>query len=157
MQTAATNKPPKKLDRASWRKTPYAGSTAKNTENNIENLCRKYKVDKHSIQKDVGENGRPAYGVRFEVDRLWYVIVFEVMHAEASQDELMLQAKRFCYHAMKTAMEQAVFFEQTGQPKAKAFFTYLETPAGKTLFDVAAPILAKLQTDGMPQLGYQPT
>jgi len=56
-----------KLTRAQWSKTPYAGTGARNTEDSVYSLMRKYNIVNFQWTQGVGPNGRHAVMYRFEL------------------------------------------------------------------------------------------
>jgi hypothetical protein len=132
------------MRRAEWNKTPYAGSTAKDTDADIKRLLAKYGVTATQVTEHAGPNGRPAYTLRFAHKDRTYRIPIETLHAEARPDELMTQAKRAVYHFLKTCLEATTLFF----PAEQALFAFLEinTADGRaaTVYDVASQNLAHL-------------
>lgn len=131
-----------KLSKTDWRKTPYAKSEAANPEGSIQSLLAKYRVKNIQMTHCVGEHGRPAFIVRFQLSDKTYRIGLEVLDAVAEERERLVQAKRAVYHYIKSQLEIATVFWTTEE----ALFAFLELPGGDTVFEATRPHLEKMQS-----------
>jgi hypothetical protein len=134
-------KPQRKMTRSEWARTPYAGSQATRTEDSASGLLSKYGVQVFQWTQGRGQNGRPAIQFRFELKGKTYRVMIETLLADASPDELIVQAKRAIYHYLKSALEMASVFV----PMEKTLFAFLELPGGYTCFEAAAPYVNQLE------------
>ena len=55
----------KEFTRTEWNKTPYSGTTAKDTIRDIDRLFQRYRITTHQIINAPGPNGRPGFAVNF--------------------------------------------------------------------------------------------
>lgn len=130
------------MTRLEWLKTPYANSTAMDPDGAISSLLSRYGVSRYSIMCDAGPHGRPGYGVRFELDGLWYVICLETLEADRVDDKSLLkQVKRLAYYTLKTLLEASNVFID----RRKLLLPFLEV-RGQNLYDVVAPRMQGLQS-----------
>lgn len=135
-----------------WRKTPYAMTTAKDTEGAIAKIMVKYQVKQYSVINSPGPNGRPAFGVQFILKDNSYLVHFECMDVRGvAFDHLLAQVKRVVYHTLKTALESASVF----LPPEKVLFPFLEIPNRGTLFDEMKPFLSQLGKPGTGTLAIK--
>jgi len=138
-----------KLSRSQWSKTPYAKTKAGNTDASISVLLRKYGVVNHQWTQGAGPNRRAAVLFRFEFSEKRYRIKVETLCADASQDELIMQAKRAVYYYLKSTLEMVSVF----WPLEKAMFAFLELPhEGVTMYEAAEPHLKQMKAPDFGKL-----
>lgn len=133
-----------KLSRSQWMQTPYAKSTANNADGQIEKLLEKYGADGFQFTRGRGPHGRQGVMMRFRIEGRTYRMQVEALDADASDAELLLQAKRAIYWMLKSLLEPvSVFF-----CKEQALFSFLELPGpdNPTTFEVASPQLGAIQS-----------
>ncbi|WP_439625938.1 hypothetical protein [Gemmata sp.] len=132
----------KRLTRAEWNKTPYAGSEARDADGAVQKLLAKYGVRDVATVSFTTPGGRPGYGVRFVLGGRCYRIALETLAAAATEDELRVQAKRAVFHFLKSALELSNVF----MPPEQVLFAFLELPAagGATMYEGARPHLGQL-------------
>lgn len=148
-----SDKPPRKMSRQEWAKTPYAKTDARDPDGAILSLLAKYRITTTQLTHGIGPNGRPAFSVRFMLDGRAYTILRETLHADAPPDQLMKQVKRAIYYRLKVTLEDAAIF-----PPEEALFPYLELPAagGATVYVTAQPALAQFKTPDFGRLMLPP-
>ena len=129
-----------KLTRAQWLKTPYAKSEARDPDGAIRALLGKYGVRDVQWTEAGGPSGRPACMLRFILKGKTYRVMIESLDAQADAGELLKQVKRAIYFMLKSTLEITGVFCSAEQ----ALFAWLELPGGQTLYEGAAPHLAKL-------------
>lgn len=136
-----------RMNRSQWNKTPYAGTGATGTDEQISRLLAKYGVHQSQVTQGVGPHGRPAYLLRFELKEKMYRVMLEGLDAEnVSHAELLAQVKRALFYYLKSTLEmQSVFFTAE-----QALFAFLELPGSAcTMYEAAAP---RLQGMTVPKL-----
>lgn len=147
-----------KLTRTEWRKTPYAGTEAKDADGALTRLLEKYRVrDIATIAFSSGAHGRPGWGVRFVLDGKCYRVSLETLHVypgQVSEAELKVQVKRAVFHFLKSALEMATVF----MPVEQVLFAFLELPGagGATAYEAALPHLAQLRAPDFGRLMLPP-
>lgn len=139
----------KEMTRTEWNKTPYSGTTAKDTIRDIDRLFQRYRITTHQITNAPGPNGRPGFAVQFTVNKKNYLIGLEILPARGVDHELLMgQVKRAVFYQLKTALEAcSVFFKPE-----EVLFPYLVMPAGNTVYRAVEPHLEKIQTEGFKPL-----
>jgi hypothetical protein len=129
------------MDRSAWLKTPYANTSAKDPDSAITSLLQNYGVKKWATMHDVGPGGLPGFGVRFELQGLWYVVQFESLQVKGvDPKQLLNQVKRVVYYTIKTSLEASSVFISP----QKLLFAFLEMNGGN-LYEQVAPHLQELQ------------
>lgn len=126
----------KPMSRTEWRRTPYSGTSARNTEQAIRSLLRKYGVTNFSWSEGV-DQGRHAVMLRFELRRAWYRLVVCILDAAVSVEERLRQAERALFYHLKSALELANVF----LPVEEVLFAWREIPGHGTAFQAFAPCL----------------
>jgi hypothetical protein len=131
-----------KLTRRQWLKTPYAGTSAQNTEADMRKLLEKYGIQ--NIQWTQGvRDSRPILSLRFVLDGRAYSVTLGALNAEADNNELLRQLKRAIYWTLKPLLEGAKMFFETEQ----LLLGFLEVDDGRTVWDVGR---GKLPTNPTP-------
>lgn len=136
--------PARRLNKADWRKTPYALSEVSDPDKSVRDLLKRYGVKDVQFTETDGPNGRPSFSVRFRLGDHTYRVGVETLNAEAKPDDLVRQVKRAVYYQLKTLLEFATVFG----PVEKVLFSYLEADSGHTMYDLAAPNLPSLKATG---------
>lgn len=144
----------KRLTRTEWNKTPYAGSTAKDTDRDIERLLEKYGVKETMFASYTGDSGRPGFGVRFVLKGKTYRIALTTLDAQADETELKVQTKRAIYFFLKASLEVSNVF----MPPEQVLFAFLELPgAGNaTMYEGAKGYLQQLASPDFGRLMLPP-
>jgi len=128
------------MNRTEWKRTPYAATEAKNSERDLSRLFEKYGVQQYSFSRGLTEDG-PAYQVRFVLNEKPYKMLLVGLVAEKVEDEEKIaQIQRVLYYQIKSLFELATVFLSVDQ----VFFTFLELPEGKTVYEVARPRLERM-------------
>lgn len=138
------------MKRSEWAKTPYAGTVAKQTEENIARLLARYGIEEYQTTQQRGPNGRPAFVLRFMFKERMYRVPVETLDVkDVPSDALLNQAKRAVYHFLKCSLEmQTVFFTPE-----QALFAFVELPGSEcTMYEAAAPKLETLTVSGVGRL-----
>lgn len=134
--------------RSDWNKTPYAGSTAANADTAVTSLLEKYGVKEYQWTRGLGPNGRSAVMLRWNHKGKTYRIMIETLWADAPADDLIRQAYRAMFYYLKSTLEMAgVFF-----PLDTSLFAFLELPNGSTMYEMASPHMATLQSADFSRL-----
>lgn len=134
---------------AEWNKTPYAGTTAKDTDGNLAKLMAKYGITEYSMSTGTGPSGRKGFGVQFVLHNIRYQIGFETLDVKGGHpDELMQQVKRAVYFHIKSLLETASVFVRPEE----VMMPYMVTASGQTFYQAVKPRLAELQTTGLQAL-----
>lgn len=137
-------KPTKKHSRSEWLRTPYAKSSAKDAEGSITKLLAKYcAASDVMLANYTGEQGRPAFGVRFTLNGRSYKVAFESLDTtpQVSDDERRTQVKRAVFHTLKALLETSTIFA----PAEQVLFAFAEIPnSSRTIYDLASPVLNTL-------------
>ena len=134
----------KRMSRADWNKTPYAGTQAQRTEEGIERLLARYGVREFSSSQGHGPSGRAAVAVRFKLGQHSYRICVETLWADVDSVSLLQQARRAVYYCLKSSLEMSSLF----MPAEQVLFAYLELPGGYTMYEMAMPRLADISSQG---------
>lgn len=135
----------KQIKRSEWRKTPYAGTTAKDTHGNITKLINKYGGRNIVFGRIDGQNGRLAAVLRFKMEGKAYRIAIESLDADAEETELIRQAERAVFNVLKSSLELSEVFRS----KEKALFMFMELGDNMTVFEMPDEELAKFATSPM--------
>lgn len=144
----------KRLSRTEWNKTPYAGSTAKDSDGDIKRLLNKYGVREIMTASFVGDAGRLGFGVRFVLNAKTYRIALTTLDAQVGADEVETQAKRAIFYFLKSSLELSNVF----MPLEQVLFAFLELPAGggATMYEGAKPHLQQLSSPDFARLMLPP-
>lgn len=129
------------LSRSQWRKTPYSGTTAKNTHDNITRLLTKYGCKNQMYGRGTGNHRREAVSLRFQLKDKSYRIVIETLDADAKAIDLYRQAERCIFHLLKSQLELSEIFMSV----EKALFQFMELGDGHgTLFEMGEKEINKI-------------
>ena len=128
------------MNRTEWKRTPYAATEAKNSERNLSRLFEKYGVEQYSFSRGLTEEG-PAYQVRFVLkDKPYKMLLVGLDADKVADEEKIAQIQRVLYYQIKSLFEMATVFLSIEQ----VFFTFLELPEGKTVYETARPRLERM-------------
>lgn len=128
------------MDRRAWLRTPYATTNAQDPDAAVVKLLGKYSIAKFSTIHDTIA-GRPGYGVRFQLNGLWYVVAFPTMDVKQVEPyQLLRQIKRLVFYTLKSLLETSSVF----MPPEQLLLPFLEVN-GKTLYQQLEPKLDQLK------------
>lgn len=128
------------MDRRDWQRTPYAMTNAQDPDAAVVKLLGKYAITKFSTIHDTIA-GRPGYGVRFQLNGLWYVVAFPTLDVDRVEPaHLLRQIKRLVFYTLKSLLETSSAFIAPEQ----LLLPFLEIH-GKTLYQQLEPKLELLK------------
>ena len=129
------------MNRAKWKRTPYAMTEAKNSEGDLARLFEKYGVVQYSFARGITTGEGPAYRVRFVLNERPYRMTLNGLKADnVSVGEKIAQLQRVLYYQIKSLFEMSTVFLSVDQ----VFFSFLELPEGKTVYEVALPRIEQM-------------
>lgn len=128
------------MNKSEWLRTPYANTTAQNTEKNFSSLFEKYEIEQYQYSRGV-INGHVAFMVRFVINDKPYRFKLEILDVpEVSDEKLIDQLKRVLYFQLKSILETSTIF----LTPEELLFSFLELPKG-TVYELASKHMDKIQ------------
>jgi hypothetical protein len=134
------------MGKGAWARTPYADTTAKDTERDIIRLFEKYRVSHYQFTNTTGPHGRPAFSIAFMHDKRAYKAGLEILDvANVPDDQLLRQVKRCIFWRLKVGLEMSGIFSAE-----QVFFDWLLNADGQTTYEVAMPMIKELEPGQLP-------
>jgi hypothetical protein len=134
------------MGRGAWARTPYADTTAKDTERDIIRLFEKYQVKHYQFTNTTGPHGRAAFSIAFMFEGRAYKAGLETLDVTGvPSDQLLRQVKRCIFWRLKVGLEMTGIFSAE-----QVFFDWLLNQDGQTTYEVAMPMMKQLPAGQVP-------
>jgi len=139
------------MKKTEWLRTPYANTSAKNTEKSFSLLFEKYGIEQYQYSRGVID-GNAAFQVRFVINDKPYRFKLEVLDVpDVPVEKLIEQLKRVLFFQLKSILETSTIF----LTPEELLFSFLELPKG-TVYEIASKHMDEIQiaTKGSEVAGF---